>query len=226
MHIFTLVILLVVGESFGKLPYFKRIHRYLPYCVVTAGPKHTPDTDNPDSCPANLCRAAAKRNEGKIRRAIKRGTPNICNCTCDPDPVPVTNKTLLHVTAIYECVAYANLMLDTPPNCPVDVLDAKKRTPLHDAAASCNPPMAHVRPSTASIPYAIPTVLLRSFWKPMPKLSSRTMTDTLQCVWPHPQMIQTALALSFIWSRMGQTSVRSATEHCHTIWQPTRLSKT
>ena len=75
--------------------------------------------------------------------------PNICNCTCDADPEPVTNKTLLHVAGIYESVAYANLMFDIPPNCSVNVLDAKNFTPLHDAAAACNTPMAYVRPSSS-----------------------------------------------------------------------------
>ena len=91
-------------------------------------------------CPSELCSAVTRRDEFFIRKAIQNNVTGICNCVCDT----TTGNTLLHEAVTYEAIAFGSVMLETPPECDVDVKDAVGNSPLHDAAQICNTPTAYV----------------------------------------------------------------------------------
>ena len=95
----------------------------------------------PPACPEKWCKAAKKRDDSVIRKAIKNREDEACYCACD---LTFYGKRLLHLTACAEAVTFADLMISKEPNCYVDVRDRYGHTPLHDAAECCNTPMAYV----------------------------------------------------------------------------------
>ena len=95
----------------------------------------------PPVCPEKWCKAAEKRDDAVIRKAIQNREDQACYCACNP---MFHQKRLLHLTACAESVTFADLMISKEPNCYVDVRDRYGHTPLHDAAECCNTPMAYV----------------------------------------------------------------------------------